>query len=214
MKADVEGFLYPVVDKTTCIDCGLCEIVCPITNLAESSKPLQVLATINTDNSIRKESSSGGVFTPLAEKIINEKGVVFGVRFDENWQVVFDYTETLEGLTAYRGSKYVQATINNAYQKCEQFLKEGRWVLFTGTPCQVSALKLYLKKEYSNLITADFACHGAPSREVWSRYLEEEIENHKTAQRVVVGKSTVLSSNSTSLRVMLKKVPFCPLFTI
>ena len=206
MKADVEGFLYPVVDKTTCIDCGLCEIVCPITNLAESSKPLQVLATINTDNSIRKESSSGGVFTPLAEKIINEKGVVFGVRFDENWQVVFDYTETLEGLTAYRGSKYVQATINNAYQKCEQFLKEGRWVLFTGTPCQVSALKLYLKKEYSNLITADFACHGAPSREVWSRYLEEEIENHKTAQRVVVGKSTV--SSSLNLMSLIEDIKF------
>ena len=170
---DQEGFLYPKVDTETCIDCGLCEKVCPILNEGEIRKPLKVYAAINKDEKIRLESSSGGIFTMLAEQTIGEGGVVFGARFDENWQVRLDYTETIEGIAAFRGSKYVQARTENAYQQAEKFLKEGRKVLFTGTPCQIAGLKKFLRKEYANLLAVDFVCHGVPSPKVWAKYLKE-----------------------------------------
>lgn len=173
LKEDSEGFLYPTVDANTCIDCGLCEKVCPIINEGISHTPLKVYAAINKDENIRMQSSSGGIFTLLAENIINEDGVVFGARFDEDWQVRLDYTETIEGIAAFRGSKYVQARTEDTYRQAETFLKAGRKVLFTGTPCQIAGLKKFLKKEYNNLLAVDFVCHGVPSPKVWSRYLEE-----------------------------------------
>lgn len=173
LKEDNEGFLYPHADATTCIDCGICENVCPVLNPEGPRKPLQVLAAINKDEKIRMESSSGGIFTLLAEKVINEGGVVFGARFDDEWQVTLDYTETIEGLAAFRGSKYVQARTSEAYKQCERFLKNGRKVLFSGTPCQISGLKHFLHKEYDNLIAVDFVCHGVPSPTVWRKYLQE-----------------------------------------
>lgn len=173
LHEDHEGFLYPKVDTDTCIDCGLCEKVCPILNEGNKKKPLKVYAAINKNEKIRLESSSGGVFTLLAERTIEEGGVVFGARFDENWQVCLDYTEIIEGISAFRGSKYVQARTENTYRQAEKFLKEGRKVLFTGTPCQIAGLKKFLRKEYDNLLAVDFVCHGVPSPKVWARYLKE-----------------------------------------
>ena len=173
MQADDEGFLYPIIDANLCIDCGLCEKVCPIINQNEPRRPLKVYAAINKNEEIRMQSSSGGIFTLLAEKTIKEGGVVFGVKFDKNWQVVFDYTETVEGIAPFRGSKYVQATVGNAYKQAESFLKSGRKVLFSGTPCQIAGLKKFLRKEYDNLLTVDIICHGVPSPKVWDIYLKE-----------------------------------------
>ena len=175
MHEDEEGFLYPRVDKTICIECGLCEKVCPVINQNEPRKPLKVYAAYNKDEKIRRESSSGGVFTAIAEQVIDEGGIVFGACFDENWEVKHDYTETKEGLKAFRGSKYVQSRIKDNYQKAEHYLKEGRKVLFSGTPCQIAGLKKYLCKEYENLLTVDFICHGVPSPKVWRMYLNETI---------------------------------------
>lgn len=171
LQEDNEGFLYPRVDTETCIDCGFCEKVCPMLSPYQSRKPQQVLAAINKDEKIRMESSSGGIFTLLAEKVINEGGVVFGARFDEEWQVTIDYTETIEGLAAFRGSKYVQARTGDAYKLCEKFLRDERQVLFSATPCQIAALKHSLRKDYPNLITVACACHGAPSPLVWKYFL-------------------------------------------
>lgn len=178
---DNEGFLYPHVDTETCIDCGLCEKVCPVLNPYDTCEPLQVLAAINKDEKIRMESSSGGIFTLLAEPIIREGGVVFGARFDEEWQVILDYTESIEGLAAFRGSKYVQARTEGTYKQCEQFLKSGRKVLFTGTPCQIAGLHHYLRNQYDNLITCDCVCHGVPSPKVWRKYLCELSDMTKKA---------------------------------
>jgi restriction endonuclease S subunit len=97
-------------------------------------------------------SSSGGVFSILAEQTIKQGGVVFGARFDENWEVKHDYTETIDGVSVFRGSKYVQSKTGDTFKQAEQFLKQNRKVLFSGTPCQIVALKRYLKKEYENLI--------------------------------------------------------------
>lgn len=101
MCEDEEGFLYPEVDEAICIDCGLCENVCPVINQADARIPLQVYAAKNTDEKIRMHSSSGGVFSILAEQTIKQGGVVFGARFDENWEVKHDYTETIDGVCQY-----------------------------------------------------------------------------------------------------------------
>ena len=123
------------------------------------------------------QSSSGGLFSLLANKILRENGVVFGARFDEKWDVIHDYTETMNGLAPFRKSKYVQSRIGNSFQKAEDFLKEGRKVLFTGTPCQINGLKLFLRKEYDNLLAADIACHGVPSPRVWNLFLREYVQD-------------------------------------
>ena len=175
LKEDDEGFLYPEVDKSICIDCGLCEKVCPVLHQCEPRKPLKVYAAKNLDEEIRRQSSSGGVFTLLAEQIIQEGGVVFGARFDENWEVKHDHTETIEGLAAFRGSKYVQSRMEDNYRKAEDFLKQERKVLFSGTPCQIAGLKRFLRKDYDNLLAVDFVCHGVPSPGVWRQYLKETV---------------------------------------
>ena len=181
MLTDSEGFLYPVVNKEACIDCGLCERVCHELHPYEQRKPLNVYAAINKDDQIRMNSSSGGIFYLLAEKTISEGGVVFGARFDEDWQVVIDYAETLEGIKLFMGSKYLQARTATAFKDAEAFLKLGRKVLFSGSPCQIAGLHHYLRKKYDNLTTVDFVCHGVPSPKVWQRYLEEVVTSGKRA---------------------------------
>lgn len=184
MTADNEGFLYSVVDKETCVDCGLCEWTCHELHPKEERRPIKVMAAMNKNEEIRLKSSSGGVFHLLAEKTIKEGGVVFGARFDAQWQVVIDYAETLDGILAFMGSKYVQARTESAYQQTKQFLKEGRQVLFSGTPCQVAGLHQYLHKPYENLLTVDFICHGTPSPKVWGRYLEEVVHKVGNVQKM------------------------------
>ena len=175
MQADNEGFLYPIVNEADCIDCGLCEKVCHELHPFEERKPQKIYAAINKDEDIRLKSSSGGIFCLLAEKTIAEGGVVFGARFDEQWQVVIDYAETMEGVKAFMGSKYVQARMATAYADAKRFLIEGRKVLFSGTPCHIAGLHHFLRKPYGNLLTVDIICHGTPSPKVWSRYLDEVV---------------------------------------
>ena len=173
MHADNEGFLYPIVDTEACIDCGLCEKVCPVINQKEPQEPLKAFAAYNKDEEIRMKSSSGGVFTLLAEETIKKGGVVFGVKFNKDWMPEFGYAETVEDIAPFRGSKYVQAVVGNAYKQAEDFLKAEREVLFSGTPCQIAGLKRYLRKEYENLLTVDIICHGVPSPKVWEMYLKD-----------------------------------------
>lgn len=170
---DRQGFCYPSVDKQICVDCGLCEKACPVLNQEEAKKPLKVYAAKNPNEEIRMKSSSGGVFTMLAEAVIDQGGVVFGAKFDEYWEVKHDYAETKEGLAPFRGSKYVQSRIGKTYQQVKAFLNSDRKVLFTGTPCQIAGLKRFLNKEYANLFTVDVVCHGVPSPLVWRTYLNE-----------------------------------------
>lgn len=193
MREDNEGFLYPEVDKEMCIDCGLCEKVCPVINQSKERQPLVVYAAKHKDEQIRLASSSGGAFTAIAEPVIEEGGVVFGAKFDKDWSVIHDYTETKEGLAAFRGSKYVQSRIGESYKNAEAFLKTGRKVLFSGTPCQIAGLKRFLCKEYDNLLTVDFICHGVPSPGVWREYLKEE------TARQCGGKNSVLSHPKDNL---------------
>lgn len=175
LHEDEEGFLYPKVNLDTCIDCGLCEKVCPVLHQAKERVPLEVFAAKNPNEKIRMESSSGGIFTQLAEQVIDAGGVVFGVKWNEHFEAVHAYTETIEGLAAFRGSKYVQSKVGDTFKQAEQFLKQGRQVLYSGTPCQIASLKLFLRKHYNNLLAVDFICHGTPSPGVFRWYLSEEL---------------------------------------
>ena len=183
MREDAEGFLYPETDVSKCIDCHLCEKVCPVINPFprpevfpnELPDPLSYAAKID-DEKIREDSSSGGIFTALAENIIRKGGVVFGVRWNEDFKsVVHDFTETLDGLSAFRGSKYLQSIVGDSYKKVRQLLTAKRPVLFTGTPCQIAGLRRFLRKDYENLFTAEVVCHGVPSPKVWRLYLDEQV---------------------------------------
>lgn len=173
---DSEGFLYPKVNKSMCIDCGICEKACPFLNPFKEREMTHIYAAINNNESIRQKSSSGGIFTVLAEQIISKGGVVFGARFDEEWKVVIDAAETIEQVAAFRGSKYLQARVGDSYRRCKTYLDTGREVLFSGTPCQISGLLHYLRKPYSKLLTVDFICHGVPSPEVWKRYIGDIVK--------------------------------------
>lgn len=177
MIEDNEGFLYPKIDDKTCVNCGLCDKICHELHPYEKKEYLDVYAAINKNEYTRLKSSSGGLFTSLAESTISKDGIVFGARFDDFWQVFIDYTDTMDGVAAFVGSKYVQARTSTAYKDAEKFLKNGREVLFTGTPCQIAGLRHFLRRGYENLTTVDFICHGTPSPKVWRRYIKEKVLN-------------------------------------
>ena len=173
MQEDSEGFLYPKVNLDVCIDCKLCEKTCPILKQNENRKPITVYAAKKTNEDVRIQRSSGGAFSVLAEYVINHQGVVFGAKFDDKWDVVHDYTETLEGIKSFRGSKYVQSFIGEMFVKVKEFLEQNRLVLFSGTPCQVAGLQRFIGKNFDNLITVDFVCHGVPSPQIWRIYIAQ-----------------------------------------
>lgn len=171
---DEEGFMYPSADESLCIDCGLCEKTCPVINSSESVQPLQVYAAKNKSEEERSLSSSGGVFAALAKKTLGEGGVVFGATLSSDFlSVKHVYVEKEDELPALMGSKYVQSRIGNSFQQAKSFLESGRKVMFCGTGCQNMALRSFLRKEYDNLLTVDFICHGVPSPKVWRQHLGE-----------------------------------------
>lgn len=213
LEEDTEGFLYPQVDEETCIKCGLCEKVCPILNQADKLPVQEVLAVKNPDEEERMNSSSGGVFLPLAREVINQGGVVFGAVYDENWEVHHVYAEKIEDVYPMMGSKYLQSKIGNSFKDIERFLKQGREVLFVGSPCQIAGLRTYLRnKQYQNLLAVDFLCHGVPSPGVWRRYLAETYGGYDAKEQgrlqATAGKNTVLSS-AKSPPLRRTKIPFC-----
>lgn len=219
LEEDTEGFLYPKVDEETCIKCGLCEKVCPILNQADKLPVQEVLAVKNPDDEERMNSSSGGVFLPLAREVINQGGVVFGAVYDESWEVRHVYAEKIEDVYPMMGSKYLQSKIENSFKDAERFLKQGREVLFVGSPCQIAGLRTYLRnKQYPNLLAVDFLCHGVPSPGVWRRYLAETYSGgslkEKCRLQAAAGKNTVLLFvKSPPLR--RTEIPFCrPIYTI
>ena len=176
MRKDRDGFLVPKIDKETCVGCHKCEKVCPIVSLIEVKSDVdpKVYAAINKDENIRKKSSSGGVFYALAKWVVENDGVVFGAAF-EGYHLKHQYAETMGDVEKMMGSKYIQSEIGDSYKEVKQFLKDGRWVLFTGTPCQVAGLRRYLGKDYEKLLTVDLLCHGVPSPAIWENYMERKL---------------------------------------
>ena len=182
MIEDKKGFKYPNIDKEKCDNCKLCQKVCPILNSNIVNNIPRAYAVINNNEITRNQSSSGGVFSLLAEYIIDNNGVVFGAAFDENWKVKHYYKKKKKDIEKFRGSKYLQSTIGNTYKLAKEFLKIEKKVLFTGTPCQIEGLKSYLMKDYENLYTLDIICHGVPSPKVHDKYLEYQKNKFKTTK--------------------------------
>lgn len=171
MQSDNEGFLRPVIDNSLCINCGLCKKVCPVLGEYKGNPKGTAYACINNNEETRQQSSSGGVFTLIAEYILSLGGVVFGAAFDEDLSVYHIEVTNIEALSKLRGSKYLQSRIGDTYKSAKAYLEGGKPVLFTGTPCQISGLYAFLGKDYENLYTQDLICHGVPSPDVWQKYL-------------------------------------------
>lgn len=180
MKIDDEGFWYPNINEDICINCNLCEKVCPIINKPKNSLyEEKSYAIFNKNEKIRLESSSGGIFSLLAEYVINNHGSVYGAVFDEDFNVKHIKINKLQDIKLLRGSKYVQSKINDIFKLIKNDLKSSKLVLFTGTPCQVAGLQSFLQKKYDNLILIDIVCHGVPSPLVWQQYINELKQNYK-----------------------------------
>lgn len=175
MKADPRGFYYPLVDEQKCVQCKACVKACPVNKEVLPVGIERVWVCKSRDEKVRAASSSGGVFTAIAEYVIDNGGVVFGACFDSEWNVVHDYVESNDELYKFRGSKYVQSRAELVFPLVKKFLNDGRWVLFSGTPCQIAGMRGYLHKDYERLILLDFICHGVPSGKVWQRFLVDEV---------------------------------------
>jgi coenzyme F420-reducing hydrogenase beta subunit len=170
---DDEGFLQPKINDNLCVACGKCEQICPVLHPGEPREPVAVYAAKAKDDELRRISSSGGVFSLLARKILDEGGVVFGAAYEPpTFKVIHKAVFDEKGLDELRGSKYVQSEIGNTYKEAKQYLESGRQVLFSGCPCQIAGLKSFLGKDYANLLLVDVICHGVPSPKVWQIYVE------------------------------------------
>lgn len=187
MQVDSHGFLHPAVDAEKCTGCGLCARKCPSSTPPQVSAHTDVLTGYAKDKTLLPDSSSGAIFPVLAAEIIYRGGIVFGAAFDKNFNVVHTTAETLPEITSLCSSKYVQSRIPaDCYSQVKKTLAAGRWVYFSGMPCQVAALKSYLGREYESLITQDTACHSVPSPMVWKDYVT-------TLEKQHVGKLTSFS---------------------
>lgn len=163
IKFDKLGHRYPHIIEAKCIDCSACINICPEHNIILNPKPIQVVASWVKKEEKRIQSSSGGLATAISEAIIERKGVVYGCAFIKGFNFKHVRCTTQDELEALKGSKYVQSDTIGCYKKVIKDLKEGREVLFIGTPCQVNAIKRYAKGKDEKLYTIDLVCHGVPS---------------------------------------------------
>jgi len=177
MQQDRYGFFKPVADPAECVRCGLCDRCCPAENRQKKNGVSGAFAAQNKDDSVVRSSSSGGVFSALAGAILKAGGAVYGVELDPSMQPVHTRIDDQKELYRLQGSKYVQSDTRGAFSNIRRDLKNGLQVLFSGTPCQVAALRAYLGNEYENLYTMDLICHGASSPLAWKAYLQQRERN-------------------------------------
>lgn len=181
MRLNSEGFWYPSINQKLCVNCGLCSKVCPSLGEFQKHVPKTVYLSWIKDTETRLNSSSGGIFSAIAKKVLSKDGVVCGAAYDEHMNVHHTIIDSIDDLPKLMGSKYVQSTIGDVFSKIKKFLQENRFVYFVGTPCQVQGLKSYLRKQYPNLVTSDLICHGNPSGELFKAQIKclEKKNNYK-----------------------------------
>lgn len=187
MIEDEEGFLYPVLDKNKCINCGLCNKICPELYPKENKSSERCILATTTHREYSNNSATIGVCTMLAKHIIDQKGVVCGAWLDEEtWTVKHILIADTNSIEKIRNSKYAQSELGDVFQRIKEHLLTGDKVLFTGTPCQVAGLKSFLRKDYENLYTIDLICHGVYSKlllrkeiDFWQAKFSSKISNFK-----------------------------------
>lgn len=224
MVFDDEGFQYPRINKAQCVNCGICERVCPIINkVSNNNTELKKVYIAYADSDVvRMSSSSGGIFTLLAEKCIEEGGAVCGAAFNNSFDVYHTIVEKKQDIAKLQGSKYIQSKIENVFKDVKEKLEKGQEIIFSGTPCQVIGLKTYLQKDYANLLTVDILCHGVPSVKLWKKYLAEQEQAHGSTMQQAFFRhkkygwktySVLLEfSNNTTYERIFTEDPFMQMF--
>lgn len=171
VETDREGFLYPKISQELCINCRRCKNVCPFFGQESGEQPRKYMAVQAKSIALRERSTSGAVFPVAAEAVLERGGVVYGAGFDSSMHVIHQRAAGCEDLNCLTKTKYVQSDTTGIFRCVQQDLREGKRVLFVGTPCQVEALKRFLPKEYQNLLLMDLICYGVPSPGIWARYI-------------------------------------------
>lgn len=183
MAADAEGFLRPKIDSSQCVVCGTCQNVCPVLHPKAHSHETVAYAAVHKDDAIRLESTSGGVFSLLCQWVLDHGGIVFGAAYADDFSVAHGCVEKASDLSKLRTAKYAQSAIGDSYRRAKTFLEQGRYVLFSGTPCQIGGLRMFLGKDYGRLLTVDLICHGVPSPAVWEHYIQYRGEQDAQGER-------------------------------
>ncbi len=227
MEKDDEGFDYPHVNVEKCTICNLCESVCPVLDRSKalpfvdinkfSSKEDFTKAVIDQthvlpdayvvflkDEMLRNDSTSGGYFTAIAKNIIAKNGLVYGVEVDYHKNIIHSSASTCEEFGRFRGSKYVQSEQSGIYSDIRENLNSDKWVLYTGTPCQVEGLKCYLGKEYEKLVTVDIICHGVGSPKYWKKYVDFMEQKYGSEISKVKFREKTYGYNSPCMAVYFK----------
>ena len=189
MTVDKEGFAYPKINDDLCIDCGICENSCPFHESESKDFPIDYLISRTKDESVLQKSASGGLFTCISDEIVKNGGGVFGAVYDETFKVHHVGTSEYGVRDRMRDSKYVQSNISDCFDQVFELLKRNKQVLFTGTPCQCSAIKQFLKikkQDTSNFLLVDIICHGVGSPEIWKKYLEYIKNKYKIGEIVSI----------------------------
>lgn len=172
------GFRYPQINIDACVNCGLCEKVCPIDKELEAPVAQKAYAAVHRDSDVLAKSTSGGAFTAIADAIFAQGGIVYGAAMLEDMQVKHIRTSGKDEFAGLRSSKYLQSDTGTTYQMVEQDLKQGKTVLYSGTPCQIDGLKNFLGKDYENLYTVDIVCHGVGSQAYFDKYMDYARERY------------------------------------
>ena len=180
MRENGEGFLYPEVDEKLCIHCGRCVRVCPQNHEPVYHEPRAVYAVKHMEQSIREQSTSGGMFTALSDWVLRQGGVIYGAAFDEAFAVSHIAANDALVRDRMRGSKYVQSSLGDVFAHIKSDLKEDRYVLFTGTPCQVDGLRNFIGKSHDKLFLVDIVCYGTPSPLLFREYIRFIREKYQT----------------------------------
>lgn len=202
MQPDSEGFHFPVIDEATCIQCGKCLNACPVYSPIYENTELPKCYAVMGNDEIRRKSSSGGVFTLLADWMLDLGGVVIGAAYtDDCYGVEHILVDNREALHKLRGSKYVQSNTGMVYREMKERLDKGIPVLFTGTPCQIAAVNSYLGKNYEQLYTVDLVCHGVPSPGVYETFVKEQEEKHGSKARKVAFRDKSIVSWDHSIKI-------------
>jgi len=171
---DKAGFLYPVIDKEKCVACGLCSKVCGYKNGNDGNEPVKVFAAASKNDAVLMNAASGGLFSVMARAFVKNGGVVCGSamsRTEAGFEVRHVFADNEDDLKKFAGSKYVKSSTDGVFREAENILRSGKQLLFSGTPCQVAALKSFLRKEYDGLVTVDLICHGVPSLKFFNDYI-------------------------------------------
>ncbi len=193
---DADGFERIRIDSQKCRHCGMCEKVCPMVATVSTGRHNSCGAAYALDDQVKYEGSSGGLFGVFARKIVSEGGIVFGAAFDEDLQLKTTPAETEEQLIPLYKSKYLLCDTDHRFPEMKRMLESGRPVLYCSSPCQIAALRLFLKKDYENLITVDFVCHGVGSQDLFNRSIRYAEEKGHMRIRKVIFRQKVADASS------------------